>query len=73
MPKAEHKALKKRADELGLKGEQRDAYIYGTMAGKAKSAKKGKKKSWAQKYAEKVKGAAKARTELPEETSGKRG
>lgn len=76
MPKKEHAALKKRADQLGLKGKERDAYIYGTMDGKAKKAtpaKKGKKESWTKKYVEKVRGGVKKRTELPPASSGKRG
>ena len=31
MPKAEHEKLKKEADKKGLRGEERDAYIYGTL------------------------------------------
>lgn len=31
MPKAMEKKLKKQAKKKGLKGERRDAYIYGTM------------------------------------------
>jgi hypothetical protein len=31
MPKAMEKALKRQATEKGLKGEHKDAYVYGTM------------------------------------------
>lgn len=31
MPKELHKNLEKRANKIGLKGERKDAYIYGTM------------------------------------------
>jgi hypothetical protein len=41
MPKALHDELARQADKLGLKGERRDAYIYGTLnkIEKAKSTK----------------------------------
>lgn len=32
MPEKLHKSLEKRAKELGLKDERKNAYIYGTMA-----------------------------------------
>ena len=41
MPKKLHDALARRATKMGLKGERRDAYVYGTMA-KQKKKKKGK-------------------------------
>lgn len=31
MPKKLHNKLKKQADKKGLKGERKNAYIYGTM------------------------------------------
>jgi hypothetical protein len=31
MPKKLHEQLERRADELGLTGKRRQAYIYGTM------------------------------------------
>lgn len=31
MPKKLHRALEKQANKKGLKGERKDAYIYGTM------------------------------------------
>jgi hypothetical protein len=31
MPKAEHDKLARQADKLGLTGDRRRAYIYGTM------------------------------------------
>lgn len=37
LPKRMHQALEKQADKKGLKGKQRDAYVYGAM----KNAKKG--------------------------------
>jgi len=42
MPAKEHAQLAARADELGLKGERRDAYIYGTLdkIKKARAAKR---------------------------------
>lgn len=40
MPKAMHEALKKQADKKGLKGKQRDAYIYSTLARYEKRKKK---------------------------------
>jgi hypothetical protein len=32
MPKKLEKSLMSRAKEMGLKGERRDAYVYGTLA-----------------------------------------
>ena len=32
MPKKIEKSLMRRAAEMGLKGERKDAYVYGTMA-----------------------------------------
>lgn len=32
MPKKMEQSLMKRAREMGLKGERKDAYVYGTMA-----------------------------------------
>ena len=46
MPKKAHEKLTNQADKLGLKGERRDAYIYGTLnkiegaGGKKKKRKK---------------------------------
>lgn len=40
MPKKIHNALKKQAKKMGLLGDNRDSYIYGTLA---KLKKKGKK------------------------------
>ena len=40
MPKKMHQSLMRRAAEMGLKGERKDAYVYGTMA-KAKKKPKG--------------------------------
>lgn len=31
MPEKLHKDLEKQAKELGLKGERKDAYVYGTL------------------------------------------
>lgn len=42
MPKKLHEALKKAAQKAGLKGERKQAYIYGTMQ-KIEKAKKRKK------------------------------
>jgi hypothetical protein len=39
MPKEMHRKLKAEAEKKGLKGERKDAYVYGTMA---KLKKKGK-------------------------------
>ena len=33
MPAALHRELEKRADRLGLSGDRRNAYIYGTLQG----------------------------------------
>jgi hypothetical protein len=47
MPKAMEEALRRRAKELGLTGERKNAFIYGTMQKKTdwkpKRKKKGKK------------------------------
>lgn len=43
MPKKLHAALEKRAKKLKLKGDRKNAYIYGTMA-KIEKAKKKKAK-----------------------------
>ena len=32
MPKKMHESLMRRAAQMGLKGERKDAYVYGTMA-----------------------------------------
>jgi hypothetical protein len=32
MPKKVEKSLMRRAAEMGLKGERKDAYVYGTLA-----------------------------------------
>lgn len=48
MPKKLHAELEKRAREMGLTGERKDAYVYGTMQKVEKDMhgkKKGKKKS----------------------------
>lgn len=49
MPKKLHAELEKRAKEMGLTGERKDAYVYGTMQKVEKdmhgNKKKGKKKS----------------------------
>ena len=42
MPKAEHDELVRRANELGLTGKRRDAYVYGTLH-KIKKARKAKR------------------------------
>jgi hypothetical protein len=39
MPKKMHERLEKQAHKKGLKGERKDAYVYGTM-NKAKGKKK---------------------------------
>ena len=44
MPKKMEKSLKKSAAKKGLKGERKDAYVYGTM-NKIEKAKKAKKKA----------------------------
>lgn len=36
-----HDALEKQAEKKGLKGKQRDAYVYGGMKNAMKGAKKG--------------------------------
>ena len=41
MPKKMEQSLMRRAAEMGLKGERKDAYVYGTMA-KKKDQKKPK-------------------------------
>lgn len=41
MPKKMHDALARQAKKKGLKGERRDAYVYGTMAKQEKN-KRGK-------------------------------
>lgn len=43
MPKALHRKLARKATAKGLKGERRDAYIYGTLY-KVEHPGKGKKK-----------------------------
>ena len=43
MPKKLEKSLMTRAAEMGLKGERKDAYVYGTLA-KVKKAEEAKKK-----------------------------
>jgi len=43
MPKALHRKLARQATKQGLRGERRDAYIYGTM-NKIEKAKKRKKR-----------------------------
>lgn len=40
MPKALHDKLAREARRKGLKGERRDAYVYGTLARIEKGAKK---------------------------------
>lgn len=40
MPKKAHDALVRRAAKMGLKGERRDAYVYGTLAKQKKAKKK---------------------------------
>lgn len=42
MPKKMEQSLMRRAAEMGLKGERKDAYVYGTMAKMEKE--KGQKK-----------------------------
>lgn len=42
MPKKMHEALERSAKKKGLKGERKDAYVYGTMA-KAEAKKRKKK------------------------------
>jgi hypothetical protein len=43
MPKKIEKSLMNRAAEMGLKGERKDAYVYGTL-NKIKKAEEAKKK-----------------------------
>lgn len=43
MPKKIKQSLMTRANEMGLKGERKDAYVYGTLA-KIKQAEEAKKK-----------------------------
>jgi len=45
MPKKMEQSLMRRAAEMGLKGERKDAYVYGTMAKMEKEKKKDKPKS----------------------------
>ena len=46
MPKELHDKLEKQAKKMGLKGERKDAYVYGTMRKvEGMHKKKGKKKS----------------------------
>jgi len=46
MPKEMHRALEARAKKMGLTGERKDAYVYGTMRKvEGMPKKKGKKKS----------------------------
>jgi len=46
MPKELHDKLEKQAQKMGLKGERKDAYVYGTMRKvEDMHKKKGKKKS----------------------------
>jgi hypothetical protein len=46
MPKEMHRSLEARARKMGLKGERKDAYVYGTMRKvEGMHKKKGKKKS----------------------------
>ena len=40
MPKAMHDKLAKRASKMGLKGDKKDAYVYGTMQKMKKQKKK---------------------------------
>ena len=42
MPKKMKQSLMRRAAEMGLKGERKDAYVYGTMAKMEKAKKKPK-------------------------------
>ena len=44
MPKKLEKSLMSRAREMGLKGERKDAYVYGTLA-KIEKMREGKKPS----------------------------
>lgn len=44
MPKKLHENLSKEAKSKGLKGERKDAYIYGTMSKVDKAKKSGKPK-----------------------------
>jgi hypothetical protein len=43
MPKKIEKSLLSRATKMGLKGEKKDAYVYGTLAKIEKQAKKNKR------------------------------
>jgi len=43
MPKKMEQSLMRRAAEMGLKGERKDAYVYGTL-NKIKKAEEAKKK-----------------------------
>ncbi len=43
MPKKVKKSLMRRAAEMGLKGERKDAYVYGTLAKIAKQRKEAAK------------------------------
>lgn len=46
MPKKLHDKLEKQAQKMGLKGDRKDAYVYGTMRKvEGMPKKKGKKKS----------------------------
>ena len=46
MPKELHDKLEKQAQKMGLKGDRKDAYVYGTMRKvEGMHKKKGKKKS----------------------------
>jgi hypothetical protein len=42
MPKALHDKLARRATKMGLKGERKNAYVYGTMNKVEKAKKKAK-------------------------------
>jgi hypothetical protein len=44
MPKKMEQSLMRRASEMGLKGERKDAYVYGTMAKMEKGKKEEDKK-----------------------------
>jgi hypothetical protein len=44
MPKKMEQSLMRRAAELGLKGERKDAYVYGTMSKMEKEKEKPKPK-----------------------------
>lgn len=48
MPKEMERNLKRQADKKGLKGERKNAYIYGTMrnAGWKPKREQGRGKSW---------------------------